>query len=238
MFRLSQTFGRHLPARRALARRPCSFQATIEVVEDRTLLSTLSAIDWSSGGVQHSATFAIGSNDSVYINTDATGWVSLGGYAKQISAGLDAAGNPEVFAIGSDNALYVDHVTGGGWVDLGGYVKEISATTKNTVFVIGSNDGVYDNSGAGYVALGGYAQHISAGLDSAGNPEVFAIGSDNALYVNHGGGWVGLGGYVREISAPAFAIGLSGDVAYVIGSNHAGYLHRFGFISLGGYIQG
>ena len=155
---------------------------------------------------------------------------SLGGYAKQISAGLDAAGNPEVFAIGSDNALYVNHANGAGWASLGGYVKEISATTHNTVFAIGSNDSVYVNSGAGNVALGGYAKQISAGLDAAGNPEVFAIGSDDALYVNHanGAGWASLGGYVKEISATTH------NTVFAIGSNDSVYVNSgAGNVALG-----
>ena len=172
--------------------------------------------------------------------TRGSGFVSLGGYALQISAGLTAAGSPEVFAIGSNNALYVNHLDGKGWVGLGGYVKAISATTNNTVFAIGSNDSVYVNSGSGFVSLGGYALTISAGLNAAGSPEVFAIGSNDALYVNqlNGSGWVGLGGYVREIAAPAFDIGLTGNVVYVIGENEGGYLYRSGFVSLGGYLQG
>jgi Tectonin domain len=240
MFRFAQRFGRHSQERHARARRTRSFNASLEAVEDRTLMSTLSAISWTSGGLQHSATFGIGSNDSVYINEDATGWVSLGGYAQQISAGLNAAGSPEVFAIGSNDALYVNHLDGKGWVGLGGYVKAISATTDNTVFAIGSNDSVYVNSGSGFVSLGGYALQISAGLNAAGSPEVFAIGSNNALYLNHldGKGWVGLGGYVREIAAPAFETGLSGDVEYAIGENQGGFLYRSGFVSLGGYLQG
>ena len=68
---------------------------------------------------------------------------SLGGYAKQVSAGLTAAGSPEVFAIGSNDALYVNHLDGTAGSGLGGYVKAISATTDNTVFAIGSNDSVY-----------------------------------------------------------------------------------------------
>src|SRR5262249_50783072 len=125
MFRLLRSFGRYSQDRRIRTRRPRSFQAVIEVVEDRALLSTLSAISWSSGGLQHRAVFGIGGDDGVYINRDDTGWVALGGYAKQISAGLDAAGRPEVFAIGADNALYVNHLSESGWASLGGYVKQI-----------------------------------------------------------------------------------------------------------------
>ena len=36
------------------------------------------------------------------------GWVSLGGYAKAIYAGLDASGKLEVFVIGGDNAVHVN----------------------------------------------------------------------------------------------------------------------------------
>ena len=53
------------------------------------------------------------------------GFVPLGGYVKQISASLDATGKPEVFAVGSDDALWVNHATGpdgtgSGFVRLGG----------------------------------------------------------------------------------------------------------------------
>jgi hypothetical protein len=276
---------------------------------------TLSSITWTSGGVHHSAAFGIGSNNCVFINEDTTGWVSLGGYAKQVSAGLNASGDPVVYAIGADNALYVNRLNGAGWVSMGGYVKQISASADNTVFVIGQNDDVYVNSGsgfvslnlyaqqisagvdvgkpevfaigsnnavyvhlqgntgwedlggyakqvsamqgnavsiinkddsvsysigAGWVSLGGYAQQISAGLDPAGHLEVFAIGADNALYVNHedGTGWHDLGGYAREVAAPAFGVGMPGDVAYIIGQNQSGFLYQSGFHPLGGYLQG
>jgi Tectonin domain len=235
MFGLAQRIGLHRRASRSQTRRPHSFHAGIEAVEDRVLLSTLSAINWFNGA-QHSTVFGIGSDDSVYMSVDGhTPWVGLGGYAKQISAGLDTASNPEVFAIGSDNALYVND--GGVWNDLGGYVKQISATANNTVFAIGTNDGVFVNKAGVWSSLGGYAQQISASVPLVGNFEVFAIGTDNALYVNDGGVWNDLGGYVRAIAAPAFNAGPSADAVYGIGSNHGGFLYQGGFKSLGGYLQ-
>src|SRR4051794_39241846 len=126
MFRLIQRFGRRPQARHARPRRSRSFHASLEAAEDRTLMSTLSAISWRSAGVEHDAVFAIGPDNAVYMDEDSTGFVSLGGYVKAISAGRDAAGNPEVYAIGGDDAAYVN--SGGGWVGLGGYVKAISAT--------------------------------------------------------------------------------------------------------------
>ena len=85
--------------------------------------------------------------NSVYVNSG-SGYVDLGGYAKQISAGLDAAGNPEVFAIGGDNAVYIND-NGTGWVDLGGYGKAISASVDNTVFAISGDNAVYVNQRVG-----------------------------------------------------------------------------------------
>jgi hypothetical protein len=178
--------------------------------------------------------YVIGSDNSVFVNAGGSGYVGLGGYALDISAGLDANGNPEVYAIGLDHALYVNNGTG--WVDLGGYVKAISATTQNTVYVIGSDNSVFVNAGSGYTALGGYALQISAGLDANGNPEVFVIGTDHALYVNHGSDYVDLGGYVSDIAAPAVGVGVPGDVAYGIGSDNACYLNQGGVYTDLGYI--
>jgi Tectonin domain len=178
--------------------------------------------------------YVIGTDNSVFVNVGGSGYTGLGGYALDISAGLDANGNPEVYAIGLDHALYVNNGTG--WVDLGGYVKAISATTHNTVYVIGSDNSVFVNAGSGYTALGGYALQISAGLDTNGNPEVFVIGSDHALYLNHGSGYVDLGGYVQDIAAPAVGVGVPGDVAYGIGSDGACYLNQGGVYTNLGFI--
>jgi Peptidase A4 family len=201
MFGFTQRFGRHSQARHARVRHLRLFNASLEVVEDRTLMSTLSAISWDNGNGPGVEVFGIGSNGSVYANKDDSGFVSLGGYAKQISAGLDAAGNPEVYVIGGDNALYVND-NGKGFVDLGGYVTAISATADNAVFAIGGGNAVFVNRGSGFTSLGGFAQEISAGLDGGnGFPEVYAIGGDNAAYSNdNGSGWADLGGYVTELS--------------------------------------
>jgi hypothetical protein len=164
--------------------------------------------------------YAIGVDDSVYVN-HGSGWVNLVHYAKQISAGTAAAGSPEVFAIGGDDAVYAND---GSWVSLGGYAKQISATTGNIVYAIGSDNAVYEHTGGIWTSLGGYAKQISASLDVTGTPEVFAIGLDDGLWVNHGS-WTSLGGYVTEVSAPPVDIGLFGDLAYVVGKGHTGFLH-------------
>src|SRR5262249_37302885 len=126
-----------------------------------------SAVSWASNGVAHNTLYAIGPNDRVEVSTAGASFTSLGFYAKQTSAGLDASGKPEVYAIGSDNTVSVNR--GAAWVALTGkvglygIVKQISATVSNTVYVIGDDNAVYFNRGADYVPLGGYAKQISAG---------------------------------------------------------------------------
>jgi hypothetical protein len=190
--------------------------------------------------------YAIGKDNGVYINRGTgTGLFPVGPvgtYAKQISAGADAAGNPEVFGIGANDSVFLIRGASNVNVPLGGYAKQISATMNNTVYVIGQADSVFVNRGAGFVPLGGYVKQISASLDATGKPEVFAVGSDDALWVNHatgpdstGSGFVRLGGYATEVSAPAVGIALPGDQAYVVGKGHGGSLHRgTSFIPIGG----
>jgi hypothetical protein len=201
-------------------------------------LTTTSAISWAIGGITHSASYAIDQNDSVEVSVDGGKFTHLGGYAKQISAGLDAANKPEVYAIGSDNAVWLNK--GSGWASLGGYVKEISATVENTVYAIGANDDVYLSHGLpglGWVNTGLKARQISAGADGVGNPEVYAIGFNNSVYAGNGSGsFADWGGYVKEISATVdstvYAIGIDNAVYKDSGSGGGS-----GWVSLGGYAK-
>src|SRR5262249_17738660 len=122
-----------------------SFRTELDRLEGRSLLSATSAVAWTSGGVTHSAFYAIAKNDTVEVSVDGGGFTNVGGYAKQVSAGLGVFNKPEVYAIGADNAVSVDK--GSGWVSLGGYLKEISATVENTVYAIGTDDNIYVGHG-------------------------------------------------------------------------------------------
>jgi hypothetical protein len=203
-------------------------------------LSATSAVAWTSGATTHSALYAIGLNDNVEVSVDGGSFTNLGGYAKQVSAGLDVSNKPEVYAIGADNAVWLNK--GSGWVSLGGYFKEISATVENTIYAIGTDDVVYVGhgvAGAGWVRTGLEARQISAGVDG-GNPEVYAIGFNNNVYAGNGSGgptgFANWGGYAKEISAT-----VDGTV-YAIGGDNAVYKNSgsgsgSGWISLGGYAK-
>ena len=77
------------------------------------------------------------SDNAVYINRGDR-WTDLGGYARQISAGSDVFGNPEVYCIGGDAATYVSD-NGSAFGRIGGYVTDISGAGMGTVYARGGD---------------------------------------------------------------------------------------------------
>jgi hypothetical protein len=237
---LFEQFGGGLFGSAAPGRRP-DWKPAVEALEERALMSTTSAVAWTSGGVTHSTFYAIGQNDNVEVSVDGGAFTDLGGYAKQLSAGLDVFNKPEVYAIGADNAVWLNK--GSGWVSLGGYLKEISATVENTIYGIGIDDNIYLSHGApglGWFNTGLKARQISAGADAIGNPEVYAIGFNNNVYAGNGSGgpagFANWGGYVKQISATV------DSTVYAIGADNAVYKDSgsgsgSGWVSLGGYAK-
>jgi hypothetical protein len=212
----------------------------MESLEGRQMLSTTSTVAYTTGTTTHSALYAIDKNDNVEVSVDGGSFTNLGGYAKQVSAGLDIFNKPQVFAIGADNAVWLNK--GSGWVSLGGYAKEISATIENTIYAIGSDDFLYTSHGSpglGWFNSGLKARHISAGVDGF-NPEVYAIGFNNNVYAGNGSGgpagFANWGGYAKEISATV------DSTVYAIGPDNAVYKDSgsgtgTGWVSLGGYAK-
>jgi hypothetical protein len=243
MFSDMKWFRRRAPVA-SRTRRSRALRAEVDRLEGRALLSgATSAVAWTVGTVTHSAFYAIGQNDNVEASIDGGGFVNLGGYAKQISAGLDVFNKPEVYAIGSDNAVWVDD--GKGWVSLGGYAKQISATVENTIYAIGTNDDIFVGHGtpgaADWFDSGLRARQISAGATNTGNPQVFAIGFNNNVYAGNGSGGGGSsfadwGGFSKQIQ------GTMDGVVYAIGGDNAVYKNSgsgggAGWVNLGLYAK-
>jgi hypothetical protein len=163
----------------------------------------VSAVVWRNhSGFQHESLYAIAPNDTVEVSVDGGSFSNLGGYSKQISAGLDAAGNPEVYAIGGDNAVWLNK--GSGWVRLGGYVKQISAAfndeTNQEVFAIGLDDALYMNQGSGFTKLGTiYVTEVSAPPILVGffGDLAFAVNSTHQALLHKGSFSVISGGTVE-----------------------------------------
>jgi hypothetical protein len=83
-------------------------------------------------GTANNEAYAIGPDHALY-KYDSTGWQRPGGIVLHISAGTDAYGRDQCFAIGNDNACYVFNNTSG-WQRPGGYVTEIAGTAGGAVF--------------------------------------------------------------------------------------------------------
>ena len=132
-----------------------SFHASLEAVEDRTLMSTLSAISWKSGGVQHSEVFAMGYNNSVSVSKDGGSFVAVHAMSRRSAPASTRAETRRSMASAATTppGSMITGPAGSRW---GGFVKAISASVDNTVFAIGGNNAVYMNrGGTNWVNLGG-----------------------------------------------------------------------------------
>jgi acylphosphatase len=130
-----------------------------------------------------------------------SGWAGLGGGMSQIATTRNIDGRIEVFAIGTDKALYhIWQTTPGGsawsgWAGLGGGITQIASAINNDgrieVFAIGTDKALNHiwqtapggSSWSGWAGLGGGVTQVASGLNNDGRIEVFAIGTDTAL--NH-----------------------------------------------------
>ncbi len=184
--------------------------------------------------VPTTAVFSVGPSGQVFESTGPGNSTDLGGNVTQISAGLDAAGGPEVYGLAPNGSLMAND-NGAGWKSLGGYSTQISASIHGTVYAVGTNNVVWVNNASGWACLNMAAAQISAGVTSAGQPEVYAVGQSTPnVSVNSGGNWVSLGSQFNTIS------GTMNDTVYAIGTNGAVFVDHStstggtGWTSLGG----
>jgi hypothetical protein len=134
-----------------------------------------------------------------------------------VSASVDpATGNAEVFALGTDGALWRCD-SNGTWHGLGGKYQLLSATRDGQVYAETNYPGYLSvrliNGSGGYTDLGSpvangtsYAVDISAGVGYWGQDQVFAIGPNGGLFVNPSntpGDWrlIDNSAYFRTLSA-------------------------------------
>jgi hypothetical protein len=149
-------------------------------------------------------------------------WASLGGGVSSIAVGRNLDGRLEVFARGTDSALWHTWQTtpnGGwsGWASLGGGILATPAIAANSdgrleAFVQGTDGALWHNwqttpNGAwsGWASLGGWLANPAVGRNHDGRLEVFGVGSDSAVYhiwqntpSGSWSGWSGMGGVARR----------------------------------------
>jgi peptidoglycan hydrolase-like protein with peptidoglycan-binding domain/acylphosphatase len=152
------------------------------------------------------------------------GWSSLGGViTSNIAVGRNADGRLEIFARGTDNALWHKWQTApnngwSGWASLGGAITTDPVVAQNAdgrleVFARGTDNAVWhkwqtapNNGWSGWASLSGViTSNIAVGRNADGRLEIFARGTDNALWhkwqtaPNNGwSGWASLSGVITS----------------------------------------
>ena len=165
---------------------------------------------------------------------------------------MSYTGNPEVYGLGFNNAIYTEMQNGAGWTsltDLGGDVQSITTSQSvnpGTVFAVDVSNNIVEDRytfGGGDANLHGYwtgfADLGSGSRRSPRRDQVYGLGPDNHVYaINPGSGKTDVGGYT-----PTMALG-GNEVDIAIGSDHSVYVDEqnadgswTGAIDLGGYLK-
>jgi hypothetical protein len=221
----------------ASRRRACSFRPEVESLEERRLLSASGTVTAVVDGWGDRVEYGIDNNSYAWRNYGS--WEGLGGPVSQLSAGLDANGRAQVFAIGPDSNVWVRNWIGWRKISNGdpgepsGPIRQVSGTVRNEAYVLDQNNGVWLWNGVSWDSLAGPVSQVSAGISALGRDQVFAIGSaDGMCYVNAGFGWRRLDGAgpFTQISATTH------NAVYALDTNGAAWSYdpALGWQGLGG----
>jgi len=174
-----------------------------------------------------------------------SGWESLGGIIESPPVALSWGPNRlDIFAIGTDQALYHRWWDGSawhGWESLGGVLTCTPSVVcwgpnRIDIFANGTDNALYHkwwngSSWGGWESLGGVLTSAPSAVSWAPNRlDIFAVGTDSALYHrwwngSSWGGWDSLGGILT--SAPvAVSWGPNRLDVFANGTDHAVY-HRW-----------
>jgi len=195
-------------------------------------------------------------------------WSKIGGQlASGTGPAADAdANNINIFAQGTDNALWYCHYESGsgwsGWQSLGGSLTSSPAAVSPTsgvidVFARGTSGGLYQktttNGGSSWSAWTSVAGQIASGTgpavysSGAGRLDVFVEGTNSALYYkSYNGTWSGWQSLGGSLTASPAAASTSAGVIDVFARGTSGGLYQktttnggsswSGWASLGGQI--
>ena len=167
------------------------------------------------------------------VRLPAAGWQSMGGrLTTQPAAHINADGRLEVFARGTDNALWHIWQTArnngwSGWASLGGVITSVPAIGRNKdgrleAFARGTDGALWhiwqtapNNGWSGWASLGGIITNDPVVASNAdGRMEVFARGADGALWhiwqTAPSNGWSGWGSLGVQFSGTP-AVGNNAD---------------------------
>ncbi len=190
---------------------------------------------------------------ALYGKKPGTGWFSLGGViTSRIAVGLNKDGRLELFARGTDNALWHKWQTApsagpwSGWASLGGVITSDPVVVSNAdgrleVFARGTDNAVWHKwqvtpggAWSAWNSQGGViTSNIAAIRNTDGRLEIFARGTDNALWfkwqmnpsAGPWSGWASLGGKIT--TEPVAALNADGRLeVFARGTDNAVW-HRW-----------
>jgi hypothetical protein len=166
---------------------------------------SVSAVHESATG--NDVVYALATNGFVYQYHLGAPWTLVGGYFTSISAGHDASGFAEVFAVTRNNGLYEFNRTG--VKRLATNVASVTTAGAETAYAVLADGSVstFTSTGSTSIAPAGSAVQVVATAPSSGSPSIYILNQQGFVYVNAGGGWNGLFGGVGAMSAGTDANG-------------------------------
>jgi hypothetical protein len=180
----------------------------------------------SNAAFTQAATFTRTADQALYAQDAAGNWrlLSPAGTIQAISTSTDATGHADVFALATDNSLWVYRQ--GGWAILSpaGTINALSSSTGDVVFVLASDHSLWVHSQGGGWAILSPAGTINA-LSASTGDVVFVLASDHSLWMHSpGGGWAILSP-AHTINALAAA---PGDEVFALASDSSLWLFASG----------
>lgn len=180
---------------------------------------SISAVHETATG--NDVVYALATNGWVYQYHLGAPWTPLGAYFKSISAGLDAGGYAEVFALTNNNGLFEFNRTVGVTL-LGTNVQSMNAAGAETIYAVLTDGSVSVHTAGGWTSLApsGSATQVQAVVGSGGSATVFILNGQGFIYESSGNGWNPVTGQAAVMSVGTDNSG--NPVLYAIGGINGG----------------
>ena len=124
--------------------------------------------------------FGLDYQGQAWVYNDAAGWISTGGYGRQIVVGIDGFNHDELWMRdGRDGVWRFDQT---GWSFTGGYLGVIQAGYREVFGLDGTGQLWSFSDDAGWTATKGYGRGLAIGTDSGGGNEVWLQAADGAIW--------------------------------------------------------
>jgi hypothetical protein len=143
--------------------------------------------------------FGLDLNNGIWVYRDSSGWSFTNGYGIDLSVGIDASGQDELWIRDANGAVW--RYDQGSWTFTGGYLKSILGG-QGEVFGLDGADAIWVyRDGVGWSFTNGYGIDLSLGTDYFGTDVLWIRDNTNAVWRYEQGSWFFTGGYLTTIRA-------------------------------------